>query len=78
MSALPLIAQDTDGQGARPQPAGDRAGLATPPPLPTATATPAQVRASLDLGLAEARAGIGEDFEAVQARLRAKFFSPSR
>ena len=49
-----------------------------PPPIPTVPATREHVRASLELGLAEARAGIGEDFEVVQARLRATFFPWSR
>ena len=52
--------------------------LDIPPPIPTAKATREQIRASLELGLAEARAGIGEDFDVVQARLRAKFFPSSR
>ena len=49
-----------------------------PPPIPTEKLTQEQLRASLEIGLAEAHAGIGEDFEAVQARLRAKFFPSSR
>lgn len=49
-----------------------------PPPVPTERVTPEQLRASLERGLAEARAGRGEDFDVVQARLRAKFFPPAR
>jgi hypothetical protein len=83
MSALPRIANAPDGRGAsasgsRAEPAAARAALEIPPPIPTAPATREQIRASLELGLAEARAGIGEDFELVQARLRAKFFPSSR
>lgn len=83
MSALPRIAKAPDGQGvsAPSSPAKSASRLTTmdiPPPIPTARATREQVRASMELGLAEARAGIGEDFEVVQARLRAKFFPSSR
>ena len=49
-----------------------------PPPIPTAPATYEQVCASLEIGLAEAHAGVGEDFDVVSARLRAKFFPSSR
>jgi hypothetical protein len=83
MSALPRIAKAPDGQGvsATNSPAASSTrftAIDIPPPIPTAPATREQVRASLELGLAEARAGIGEDFEVVQARLRAKFFPSSR
>lgn len=79
MSALPRIAKAPDVRGvSSPSSSGTAVTRLTamdiPPPLPTAPATQEQVRASLELGLAEARAGIGEDFETVQARLRAKFF----
>ncbi len=55
-----------------------QSSFSIPPPIQTKLATREQVRASLELGLAEARAGIGEDFEVVQARLRAKFFPSYR
>jgi hypothetical protein len=83
MSALPLKVKSTDGKttpvpGSRAASAPDRDTLDIPPPIPTAKATREQIRASLELGLAQARAGVGEDFEVVQARLRAKFFPSSR
>ncbi len=83
MSALPLKLKSTDGQatpmsGALAGSASEPSGLDIPPPIPTVKATREQIRASLELGLAQARAGIGEDFEVVQARLRAKFFPSSR
>lgn len=82
MSALPKR-KSPDGQAASAPASLDAKGatapeLNIPPPIPTAKATREQVRASLELGLAEARAGIGEDFDVVQARLRAKFFPSSR
>ena len=48
-----------------------------PPPVPHIKPTREQVLRSLEIGIAQARAGIGEDFEVVQARLRAKFFPSS-
>ncbi len=83
MSALPRIAKDHDGHkvSGSSSPAASATRLTAmdiPPPIPTAPATREQVRASLELGIAEARAGIGEDFEVVQARLRAQFFPSSR
>ena len=48
-----------------------------PPPVPHIKPTRDQVLRSLEIGIAQARAGIGEDFEVVQARLRAKFFPSS-
>lgn len=79
MSPQPLIAKAADGGASggssSPKPAP---AIYIPPPIPTEPATPEQVRASLELGLAEARAGLGEDFDVVQARLRAKFFPSSR
>lgn len=83
MSALPLKLKSADGQArsaAAPPAASasESAEIYIPPPIPTAKATLEQIRASLEIGLAQARAGIGEDFEVVQARLRAKFFPSSR
>ncbi len=81
MSALPLKRKSPDGQAAPASLVADGAtvpALDIPPPIPTAKATREQIRASLELGLAQARAGIGEDFDVVQARLRAKFFPSSR
>ena len=48
------------------------------PPIPTAKATLEQVRASLERGIAQARAGLTEDFDVVQARMRAKYGVRSR
>lgn len=48
-----------------------------PPPVPHIKPTREQVLRSLEIGIAQARAGIGEDFEVVQARMRAKFFPSS-
>ena len=83
MSALPRIAKAPVGSsGSAPVPvAASATGVSAmniPPPIPTAPATHEQVRASLEIGLAEAHAGVGEDFEVVSARLRAKFFPSSR
>lgn len=83
MSALPRIAKAPDGQGVSAagsiaEPNAARAALDIPLPIASVPATRQQIRASLELGLAEARAGIGEDFDVVQARLRAKFFPSSR
>lgn len=49
-----------------------------PPPVPHIMPTREQFERSLRIGLAQAKAGMGEDFEVVQARLRAKFFPSSR
>ncbi len=78
MSALPRIAKAPTGQGApaRSQREGvpaEPAALAIPPPIPTAKATLEQMRASLERGIAQARAGLTEDLDVVQARMRAKF-----
>lgn len=83
MSALPLKRKSPASQAASIPTSfdaekGSSSALDIPPPIPTAKATREQIRASLELGLAEARAGIGEDFDVVQARLRAKFFPSSR
>lgn len=83
MSALPLIAKAPDGQGvsssnSRVDSTSPRTLIDIPPPLPTAPVTREQMLASVELGLAQARAGIGEDFDVVQTRLRAKFFPSSR
>ncbi len=47
-------------------------------PVPHIKPTREQVLRSLEIGIAQARAGIGEDFEVVQARMRAKYGVPSR
>ena len=78
MSALPRIAKSPAGQGAsiRGQHEGvaaESAALDVPPPIPTAKATLEQMRASIERGLAQARAGLTEDFDVVQARMRAKY-----
>jgi hypothetical protein len=83
MSALPRIAKAPDGQGAstrsqREAVNAEQDALEIPPPLPTAKATLAQVRASLERGIAQAREGLTEDFDVVQARMRAKYGLPSR
>ncbi len=83
MSTLPRIAKSPAGQGAsiRGQHEGvdaDSVALDIPPPIPTANATLEQVRASLERGLAQARAGLTEDFDVVQARMRAKYGLRSR
>lgn len=49
-----------------------------PPPVPHIMPTREQFERSIAIGLAQARAGMGEDFAVVQARLRAKFFPSSR
>ena len=78
MSALPRPAKVPDGQG--PSTRGQRvvrlvgpAASDIPPPIPTAKATLEQVRASLERGIAQAQAGLTEDFDVVQARMRAKY-----
>jgi hypothetical protein len=84
MSALPRLAKTPDGQqGAstrsqREGVAAEPAALDIPPPIPTAKATLEQVRASLERGIAQARAGLTEDFDVVQARMRAKYGLRSR
>ncbi|MBL8635769.1 MAG: hypothetical protein JNM40_21260 [Myxococcales bacterium] len=45
--------------------------------MPHIKPTREQVLRSLEIGIAQARAGIGEDFDVVQALLRAKFFPSS-
>ena len=83
MSALPRLAKAPDGQGASTR--GQRvdrpvesAALNIPSPIPTAQATLEQVRASLERGIAQAQAGLTEDFDVVQARMRAKYGLRSR
>ena len=44
-----------------------------PPPVPHIMPTREQFERSLRIGLAQANAGMGEDFEVVQARMRAKY-----
>lgn len=44
-----------------------------PPPVPHIMPTREQFERSLRIGLAQAKAGMGEDFEVVQARMRAKY-----
>lgn len=80
MPPQPLIAKAADGgaSGGSSDPTPAKPAIYIPPPIPTEKATHEQIRASLEIGLAEAHAGIGEDFEVVQARLRAKFFPSSR
>ena len=48
-----------------------------PPPMPHIKPTREQFRRSLEISLAQARAGVGEDFDVVQARLRATCFPSS-
>lgn len=74
MSARTLERKSSDGEAAPRSAAGpEAAGIYIPPPVPTEKATLEQVRASLELSLAQAEAGLGEDFDVVQARMRAKF-----
>ena len=78
MPALPLIAKTIDEKAeAAPSPraefASTRDAIFIPPPLPTKKATLAQVRASLEISLAQASAGLLEDADVVQARMRAKY-----
>lgn len=47
-----------------------------PPPLPSDPAFLAELRASLDRGVADAVAGRGSDARTVHARLRAKYNLP--
>ena len=44
-----------------------------PPPVPHIMPTREQFERSLHVSLAQASAGMGEDFEVVQARMRAKY-----
>lgn len=78
MSALPRLATAPDGQGASTR--GQRvdrlvepATIDIPPPIPTAKATLEQVRASLERGIDQAQADLTEDFDVVQARMRAEY-----
>lgn len=80
MSALPLKRKAPGGQAVT-QPdssASASVGIYIPPPIPTENATLEQVRASLEISLAEAEAGLCEDFDVVQARMRAKYGLRSR
>jgi len=47
-----------------------------PPPLPDDPAGRAELRPRLDRGLASALAGVGEDWEVVHARARARLSLP--
>jgi hypothetical protein len=47
-----------------------------PPPLPKDPAVRAELRQRLERGIASARAGIGEDWEVVHARVRARLNLP--
>lgn len=83
MSASPLKLKSADRKtsSAAAPPKGtvsESAGIYIPPPVSTEKATLEQVRASLDVSLAQAHAGIGEDFDVVQARMRAKYGLRSR
>lgn len=83
MSALPARSKiSVAAPSAKPDTAVDPLAFADtsdiPPPIPTMKATREQFRRSLEIGLAQARAGLGEDFDVVQARLRAKFFPSSK
>src|SRR5712691_2754880 len=85
-SPMPRTVHSADGHGrrkARPQAmTGDDAepGEGTlgpvPPPLPNDPAVRAELRQRLERGLAAARAGIGEDWEVVHARIRARLNLP--
>lgn len=82
MSALPKL-KSTDAKASSVATSSDvapsgSAGIYIPPPSPTEKATLEQVRASLERSLAQARAGIVEDFDVVQARMRAKYGLRSR
>lgn len=70
--ATPASARDT---AVEPLAFADTSDI--PPPVPHLKPTREQFRRSLEISLAQARAGIGEDFDVVQARLRAKFFPSS-
>jgi hypothetical protein len=83
MSALPLKLKSAVGKAASaaasPEASvSESAGIYIPPPIPTEKATWEQIGASLEISLAQARAGIGEDFDVVQARMRAKYGLRSR
>lgn len=78
MSALPSRSKTpVANPSAKPDAAIDPLAFADtsdiPPPIPTMKATREQFRRSLEIGLAQARAGLGEDFDVVQARMRAKY-----
>lgn len=47
-----------------------------PPPLPEDPAVRAELRQRLELGLASARAGVGEEWEVVHSRVRARLNLP--
>ena len=49
-----------------------------PPPVPHIKPTREQLLRSLEIGIAQARAGLCVDFDVVQARMRAKYGVPSR
>jgi hypothetical protein len=66
------------GGSSAPKPAPAKPAIYIPPPIPTEKVTHEQMRASLELSLDDIRAGRVEDFEVVQARLRAKFFPSSK
>ncbi|MFO0573064.1 MAG: hypothetical protein U1A78_03625 [Polyangia bacterium] len=61
------------GRGARPdEQAPDPGETASPPPLPADPRVRAQILASIERGLAQARAGIGDDLEDVLADMDRK------
>ncbi len=47
-------------------------------PTPGDDAALQEFRRSIDAGIAEARAGVGDDWQTVQARMRARFPLPPR
>ena len=62
------------GQQVRNRPPGAASNLDdqrvfSPPPLPSDPATLDQIRSDIDRGLADARAGIGKDWEVAHARI---------
>lgn len=78
MPTRPLAAKALEGKAApnvSPQAkcALDREAITIPPPIPTAKATLSPIQASLELALAQAGAGLLEDADEVQARMRAKY-----
>lgn len=67
-------------RGRRNSPAveADNTEAAAPPPLPSDPATLAQIRAEIDRGLAQARAGLGYDLDEVLADMDRKIAAHSR
>lgn len=73
---VPMIAH-ADGSGGVPMPrrstpARREESLQSPPPLPKEPAVLAEIRAGIDRGLAQARAGIGYDLDEVLADMDRK------